>query len=111
MLRIAALLRRAFSGRNPSKPPVSSITEKPTNFNPEDWYIVETSPGGNERNFANSKTGEVTWYTPEGMTAEEILAIPDANKYWWTVKDVKRYMKEMAKQKARNGGRDWKDAK
>jgi len=62
-----------------------------------------------DRDFFNEKTGASTWYTPEGMSAADILAIPDAKKYWSTVKDVEEYIKEMADQKAKNGGKDIKD--
>jgi len=78
-------------------------------FNPKDWKIIETSPGGVELEFFNKKTGASTWYTPEGMSAADILAIPDAKNYWSTVKDVKEYIKEMADQKAKYGGKDIKD--
>ncbi|KIM35481.1 hypothetical protein M413DRAFT_14550 [Hebeloma cylindrosporum] len=109
MSRLATFLQRLSFRGNESPPSPSSQHVRPTHFIPEDWYIVETSPGGVERDFVNRKTGESTWYTPEGMTAEEILAIPDAKKYWWTTKQVEKYMKEMAAQKARNGGMDYKD--
>ena len=36
------------------------------------------------------------------MSAEEILAIPRAKKYWSTVEEVEKYIKEMAEEKARN---------
>ncbi|KIM37925.1 hypothetical protein M413DRAFT_448189 [Hebeloma cylindrosporum] len=77
--------------------------------NPKDWKIIETSSGGLERDFYNEKTGESTWYTPEGMSASDILAIPDAKKYWSTVEQVELYIREMAAQKAKYGGKDVKD--
>lgn len=73
---------------------------------PKHWRIIETSPSGLELTFTNDKTGECTWYTPEGMTAAEILAIPGAKKHWRSIGDVERYMKEMAESKAKFGGED-----
>jgi hypothetical protein len=44
------------------------------------------------------------------MNASDILAIPGAKKYWSTIEEVEEYIKEMADQKAKNGGKDIKDA-
>ena len=44
------------------------------------------------------------------MSPAEILAVPGAWKYWSTIEDVERYIKEMEKQKARSGGKDFMDA-
>ena len=75
---------------------------------PKDWKIVDISPGGVDRLFFNKKTGEGTWYTPEGMTAEEIFAIPGAKRrHWRSVEHVEEYIEEMAKQKAKSGGHDY----
>ncbi|KAF9482074.1 hypothetical protein BDN70DRAFT_875541 [Pholiota conissans] len=82
----------------------------PGSLVPEDWEIIETSPGGVDKDFVNKKTGEQTWYTPAGMTAEEILRIPGATKYWASVKDVEKYIKKMEKQKEDNGGKDINDS-
>jgi hypothetical protein len=82
---------------------------QPKSFVPEDWQIIKTSPGGRDKDFVNPKTGEQTWYTPEGATAEEILRIPGAREYWNSVSDVEKYIKEMAEQKAKSGGKDIKD--
>lgn len=84
------------------------LLQKPINkFVPEDWYIVEAGPGGGiELDICNSKTKEATWFIPEGMTAEEILAIPDAKKYWSTIEEVKEYMEEKAIEKKESNGRD-----
>jgi hypothetical protein len=83
---------------------------QPGPFVPEDWQIIETSPGGVDKDFVNPKTGEQTWYTPEGATAEEILRVPGATKYFSSESDVEEYIKKMAKQKADNGGKDIKDS-
>jgi len=49
------------------------LFKKPV-FNPQDWIIAETSPGGVELLFANP--GE-----PKGATPETMLAVPGASKY------------------------------
>ena len=85
------------------------IQQTQSSFNPKDWKIIETSPSGIERDFVNKKTGQSTWYTPEGMSASDILSIPGAKKYWSTIEEVEEYIKEMADQKAKNGGKDIKD--
>ncbi|KAF9482094.1 hypothetical protein BDN70DRAFT_991441 [Pholiota conissans] len=79
-------------------------------FVPEDWEIIATSPGGVDKDFVNRKTGEQTWYTPKGITAEDIFRIPGATKYWGSVKDVEKYIQKMAKQKEENGGKDINDS-
>lgn len=62
-----------------------------------------------ERAFVNDKTGESTWYTPEGMTASEILQIPGARRYWSTNEEVEEYIKRMAADKVKFGGKDMGD--
>ena len=63
------------------------------------------SPGGVDRLFFNKKTGEGTWYTPEGMTAEEIFAIPGAKRrHWHSVEHIEECI---AKQKAKSSGHDY----
>ncbi|KIM34841.1 hypothetical protein M413DRAFT_434976 [Hebeloma cylindrosporum] len=44
------------------------------------------------------------------MSATDILEIPDSEKYWFSTKQVERYMRKMAAEKMENGGRDYKDA-
>ena len=44
------------------------------------------------------------------MSAAEIFAIPGAKKYWVNVEDVEKYIKKMADEKAKHGGKDWMDA-
>ena len=84
--------------------------ETPPKFStPKDWKIIETHLGGIERSFVHRKTNYCTWYTPEGMSPAEILAVPGAWKYWSTVEDVEEYIKEMEKEKAENGGKDYMD--
>jgi len=75
-------------------------------FVPQDWKIIETSPGGLDKDFVNIKTNKSTWYTPEGATAAEILEVPDASKYWSSVQEVEKYIKKMAAEKEQNGGKD-----
>ncbi|CAA7258990.1 unnamed protein product [Cyclocybe aegerita] len=84
----------------------TSSLRMPGPFVPADWKIIETSPSGLERTFTNAKTGQSTWYTPEGMTAAEIFAIPGAKKYWSTTADVEVYIAKMAAEKAKYGGED-----
>jgi len=78
----------------------------PKTFIPQDWKILRTSPSGLELTFTNDKTGESTWYTPQGMTSAEILAIPGAKKHWGSTEQVEEYIKKMAQEKARSGGQD-----
>ncbi|KAF9531838.1 hypothetical protein CPB83DRAFT_903985 [Crepidotus variabilis] len=87
----------------------TSALRMPKPYTPADWRIIETSPSGLERTFTNDKTGEETWYTPDGMTASEILKIPGAKKYWKNESDVQKYIKEMAAEKARSDGQDIND--
>lgn len=68
---------------------------------------MDSGPGGGiDLAICNSMTPEATWYTPEGMTTEEILAIPDAKQYWTTVEEVKQYMEERAIAKSKSSGKD-----
>ncbi|KIM34843.1 hypothetical protein M413DRAFT_32983 [Hebeloma cylindrosporum] len=96
--------------------PALSMSSEPSHFsaedhsNPANWKIIETHPGGIELEFYNRKTTECTWYTPEGMSATDILAVPDSKKYWSTIEKVERYMRKMAADKIKNGGMDYKDA-
>ena len=73
---------------------------------PKDWRIIETSPSGLELTFTNDKTGESTWYTPDGMSAAEIFVIPGAKKHWGSIEEVERYIKKMAEDKVKYGGED-----
>jgi hypothetical protein len=76
---------------------------------PKDWKIIETSPGGVDLSFYNRKTGEATWYTPKGMSAEDILQIPQAQVYWRNKEHVEEFMEEMAKRKEMYDGYDVAD--
>jgi len=72
----------------------ASVFKKPTPvFDPLEWEIVETSPGGVELQFVNTKTKDHSWHKPRGATAEAMLSIPGASKYWSSVDDVKAHMK------------------
>ncbi|RDB30104.1 hypothetical protein Hypma_013843 [Hypsizygus marmoreus] len=84
----------------------SRLAMSKKSFLPADWRIIETSPSGLERTFVNDKTGESTWYTPVGMSADEILQIPGAKKYWSTKEQVEEYVQQMAAEKAKYGGKD-----
>jgi hypothetical protein len=77
---------------------------------PKDWKIIEASPGGVDLAFYNRKTGETTWYTPEGMSAEEMLQIPRARVYWRDKEQVEEFMERMATRKEKNNGYDVADA-
>jgi hypothetical protein len=43
------------------------------------------------------------------MSAADILAIPDASKYWSTIQEVERYIMLMNEEKAENGCKDIKN--
>ena len=77
----------------------SSIT--PQARSPKNWKIVKTHSAG-ELSFYNGATGENSWYTPEGMTAEEILEIPGSNEYFKTKEQAQQYINQMAAEKARD---------
>jgi hypothetical protein len=70
-------------------------------FDPKEWVLVKTSSNG-ELSFYNQRTGEDDWYTPPGMTAEEILAIPNSGKFFKTRDQVMGYMKYMAAERAKD---------
>lgn len=62
---------------------------------------MDGGPGGGlELAFFHRKGPEATGYTPEGMTAEEILAIPRAKKYWSSIEEVQEYIDERAAAKS-----------
>lgn len=69
-----------------------SAFKKPV-FDPLEWKIVKTSPGGIELQFVNTKTNVRSWHKPRGATAETMLSIPDASKCWSSVDDVKAHKK------------------
>ncbi|KAJ3510694.1 hypothetical protein NLJ89_g4530 [Agrocybe chaxingu] len=73
-------------------------------FDPQDWYTIATSSGGRDLSFEHRVTGEHSWYTPEGMTAAEIMEIPNASKHFRSVEDAKFYIKKMAAEKAEYEG-------
>jgi len=49
--------------------------------------------------FWNAKTGESSWYTPDGMTADEIFEIPDAKTFFRSKEGVAGYMERCAIEK------------
>jgi hypothetical protein len=83
------------------------VTFKNGPYNPTDWDIIEESANGVELTFANIKTGYCTFYTPPGMTAKEILAIPAAQRYWGDEGTVESYIKAKAEERERCGGSDY----
>ncbi|KAH6904998.1 hypothetical protein BKA70DRAFT_1565391 [Coprinopsis sp. MPI-PUGE-AT-0042] len=68
-------------------------------YNPKEWQIVPTAPGNQELAFANLADGKDTWYTPEGMTAAEIMQIPKAKRFFKDEESADFYIKYMAEQK------------
>ena len=91
------------------RPLITIWHSSPTPITSNDWIIVKTSPGAVECEYVNTKTDIATWFTPEGMSAADILAIPYAKKYRSTITEVERYIELMNKEKAKNGGKDIKD--
>jgi hypothetical protein len=63
--------------------------------------FVEGSEGGLDLLFHNKKTEEWTWYTPKGMTPEQIVQIPRARKYF-TKEYAEQYIKRMAAERQRD---------
>lgn len=63
--------------------------------------FVEGSEGGLDLLFRNKKTKEWTWYTPKGMTPEQIVQIPRAGKYFTEVY-AEQYIKRMAAERQRD---------
>ena len=49
--------------------------------------------------FQNRVEGTYTWYTPEGMTAAEIMQIPTAKNFFPDEKSAQWYIDKMAEQK------------
>ncbi|RDB15122.1 hypothetical protein Hypma_012668 [Hypsizygus marmoreus] len=84
----------------------SRLSMPKKSFVPADWRIIETSPGGIDRSFVNDKTGESTWYTPKGLSADEILQIPGAKKYWSTKEKVEEYVQQMNAEEEKYRGKD-----
>jgi hypothetical protein len=66
-------------------------------FIPTDWELLDMSYGyDNTLTFFNEKTGEITDYTPKGMTAEELMQIPYASAYFDTKEVAEAYIEERA---------------
>jgi hypothetical protein len=58
-------------------------------------------PGGSEIAFINTVDGGDTWYTPEGMTAAEIMQIPGSKRLFGDESGAERYIKIKAEHKRR----------
>ncbi|RDB20311.1 hypothetical protein Hypma_012634 [Hypsizygus marmoreus] len=109
MLRFTTVISRANFSRLlvPRTIHTTSRLSMPKkSFVPTDWRIIETSPGGVERSFVNDKTGESTWYTPKDLSADEILQIPGAKKYWSTKEEVEEYVQQMNAEEEKYRGKD-----
>lgn len=73
---------------------LSSRQSAQTQFTPEDWYIVEASPGGVDKELVNRITGATTWGAPPGADAAGLLRIPGADKYWGSLQEAERFVRE-----------------
>ncbi|KAJ3510767.1 hypothetical protein NMY22_g15873 [Coprinellus aureogranulatus] len=82
--------------------PSSSPKTPPKKYNPKDWVITGTSSGNLDMKFGNAVDQSFTWYTPEGMTAEEIMQIPNAKNFFRDAKQAQWYIDDKAKEKAEN---------
>ncbi|KAH6901531.1 hypothetical protein BKA70DRAFT_1229701 [Coprinopsis sp. MPI-PUGE-AT-0042] len=71
-------------------------------YNPADWVIVANAPGNRELMFVNVADNTKTWYTPEGMTAAEIMQIPHSKKFLQNEEGAEFYIKRMAEEKKRD---------
>ncbi|KAJ3532458.1 hypothetical protein NMY22_g3508 [Coprinellus aureogranulatus] len=78
----------------------NSSSTAPIKYNPQDWVIVGASPGNLDMAFQNVVDNSLTWYTPEGMTAEEIMQIPTAKNFFQDEKAAQWYIDAKAKEKA-----------
>jgi hypothetical protein len=84
----------------------SELTKKQP-FVPADWGFVEGSPGGLDLYLVNKKTGRVSLYNPEGLTAEDLMQVPGVGKYFFSKEGAEEWIKRIAaeKQQAREKGR------
>jgi hypothetical protein len=62
------------------------------------------SPGGVDLSFVNKKTGERTAYTPQGMSAEDIFAIPAAKRRWGSIEQIEQYIQRKNAEREIRGG-------
>ncbi|KAH6905031.1 hypothetical protein BKA70DRAFT_1565413 [Coprinopsis sp. MPI-PUGE-AT-0042] len=101
-----AALKRTLSARPVTSGLASSFRSSAPvmskKYNPKDWVIVPSAPGDQELMFANVVDNTMTWYTPEGMTAAEIMQIPDAKKFLKDEEGAEFYIKKMAEEKKRD---------
>jgi hypothetical protein len=70
-------------------------------YNPKDWRIVVAAPGDYDLAFVNDVDGGISWYTPEGMTAAEIMQVPRAKRFFGNESGAECYIKRMAEKKRR----------
>lgn len=81
---------------------VVKVLTYPPKYNPKDWVIIANAPGNRELMFANVVENTKTWYTPEGMTAAEIMQIPRVKKFLEDEEAAECYIKQMTEQKKRD---------
>ncbi len=72
----------------------NSFCQSAKQFTPEEWYIVEASPGGVDKEFVNRVTGSTTWGAPPGADPARLLKIPGAETYWGSLQDAERFIRE-----------------
>ena len=51
----------------------------------------------------NRVTGATTWGTPPGADAAGLLKIPGADKYWGSLQDAERFIRESETETAAEG--------
>ncbi|KAJ3515126.1 hypothetical protein NMY22_g14530 [Coprinellus aureogranulatus] len=104
MFRLA--LRCAMSSRataaTKSSASSTSAPAEPKKYNPKDWVIIGASPGNVDMMFRNHVEDTYTWYTPEGMTAEEIMQIPTAKEFFGNLAAAQWYIDDKAREKVEN---------
>jgi len=111
LLKIRVVTRGCRTGRATNAQSVASAKHSPDQtilsqdtetftMSPTDWKIIQTHSAG-DLCFYNEKTGEESWYTPPGMTVNEIYEIPGAQQYFKTKEQVAAYVTEMAAEKAK----------
>lgn len=52
--------------------------------------------------FSNNADQTMTWYTPEGMSAAEIMEIPDAKNFFKDEDSARYYIEDMAEVKKKH---------
>ncbi|KAJ3510765.1 hypothetical protein NMY22_g15871 [Coprinellus aureogranulatus] len=79
-----------------------SQSDAPKKYKPKDWVITGTSSGNLDMMFGNVVDQSYTWYTPKGMTAKEIMQIPNAKQFFRNEKQAQWYIDHKAKEKSEN---------